>query len=132
MLHYEQLFGNLFERRESKCCAVLMKHHRKVKGEQVITQQISQQLKTKYINVVPGQLLCCQCKAKFFGRDRLAVLMIKINFNLLQILIMNLLNIKHQRKSTNQLASHLAFHLSCAFMKTVKSDISAAYKVQVD
>ena len=65
MLHYEQLFGNLFERRESKCCAVLMKHHRKVKGEQVITQQISQQLKTKYINVVPGRLLCCQCKAKF-------------------------------------------------------------------
>ena len=33
MLHYEQVFGNVFERRESKCCAVLMKHHRKVKGE---------------------------------------------------------------------------------------------------
>ena len=65
MLHCEQLFGNLFERRESKCCAVLMKHHRKVKGEQVITQQVSQQLKTKNINIVPGQLLCCQCKAKF-------------------------------------------------------------------
>ena len=36
MLHYEQVFGNVFESRESKCCAVLMKHHRKVKGEQVI------------------------------------------------------------------------------------------------
>ena len=24
MLHYEQVFGNVFERRESKCCAVLM------------------------------------------------------------------------------------------------------------
>ena len=36
MLHYEQVFGNFFERRESKCCAVLMKHRRKVKGEQVI------------------------------------------------------------------------------------------------
>ena len=23
-LHYEQVFGNVFERRESKCCAVLM------------------------------------------------------------------------------------------------------------
>ena len=65
MLHYEQLFGNLFERTESECCAVLMKHHRKVKGEQVTTQQMSQELKTKNINFVPGQLLCCQCKAKF-------------------------------------------------------------------
>ena len=33
MLHYEQVFGNAFEWKESKCCAVLMKHHRKVKGE---------------------------------------------------------------------------------------------------
>ena len=46
-------------------CAVLMKHRRKVKGEQVITLQMAQQLKTKNINVVPGQLFCCQCKAKF-------------------------------------------------------------------
>ena len=26
MLHYEQVFGNVSERRESKCCVVLMKH----------------------------------------------------------------------------------------------------------
>ena len=44
MLHYEQVFGNVSERRESKCCAVLMKHCRKVKGEQVITLQMAQQL----------------------------------------------------------------------------------------
>ena len=37
MLHYEQVLGNVFERRESKCYAVFMKHRRKVKGEQVIT-----------------------------------------------------------------------------------------------
>ena len=61
----EFLFEKTFVRRESKCCAVLMKHHRKVKGEQVITLQIAQQLKTKNINVVPGQLFCRQCKAKF-------------------------------------------------------------------
>ena len=42
MLHYEQVFSNVFERRESKCCAVLMKHRRKVKGEQVITLQMAQ------------------------------------------------------------------------------------------
>ena len=47
MLHYEQVFGNVFERRESKCCGILMKHCCKVKGEQVITLQIAQQLKTK-------------------------------------------------------------------------------------
>ena len=64
MLHYEQVFGNVFERRESKCCAVLMKHRRKVKGEQVITLQMAQQLKTKNINVILGQLFCRQCRTK--------------------------------------------------------------------
>ena len=44
MLHYEGVFGNVFEKRESKCCAVLMKHRCKIKGEQVITLQIAQQL----------------------------------------------------------------------------------------
>ena len=60
MLHYEQVFGNVFERREQKCCAVLMKH----KGEQVIIPQRHQQLKTKNISDVPGQLFC-QCKDNF-------------------------------------------------------------------
>ena len=55
----------VFERRESKCRAVLMKHCRKVKGEQVIILQIDQQLKTKNIIDVSGQLFCCQCKDKF-------------------------------------------------------------------
>ena len=63
------MFDNVFDRRESKCSGVLMKHRRKVKvkakHEQVITLQMGQQLKTKNINVVPGQLFCHQCKAKF-------------------------------------------------------------------
>ena len=63
--YYEQVFVNVFEGRESKCCALLMKHHRKFKGEQVITLQMPQELKTKNITVVPGQLFCCQCEAKF-------------------------------------------------------------------
>ena len=41
-----------------------MKHHRKVKGEQVITLQMAQQLKTKNINIVLGQLFCRQCRTK--------------------------------------------------------------------
>ena len=65
MLHHEQVCGNVFERKESKCCAVLMKHRCKVKGEQVIILQIDQKLKTKNINYVSGQLFCCQCKDKF-------------------------------------------------------------------
>ena len=64
MLHFEQVFDNSFERRESKYCAVLMKHHRKVKGEQVIVLQMDQKLKTKNISDVSGQLFCCQCKDK--------------------------------------------------------------------
>ena len=64
MLHYEQVFGNVFERSESKCCGVLIKHP-KVKGEQVITLQLAQLLKTKNINVLPGQQFYHQCKAKF-------------------------------------------------------------------
>ena len=52
MLHHEQVCGNVFERKESKCCAVLMKHRCKVKGEQVIILQMDQQLKTKSISDV--------------------------------------------------------------------------------
>ena len=62
MLHYEQVFGNVFERRESKCHAVLIKHRRKNKGEHVIILQMNQQLKTKNISNVLGHLFC---KGKF-------------------------------------------------------------------
>ena len=54
MLHYQQVFGNGFERRESKCCAIFIKYCCKVKGELVITLEIVQQLKAKNIDVVPG------------------------------------------------------------------------------
>ena len=54
MLHCEQVFGNVFETRESKCCATLMKPLHKDKGEQIIVLQTAQKLKTKNINVVPG------------------------------------------------------------------------------
>ena len=43
MLHYEQVFGKVFEKSENKFCAVLMKHRRKVKGEQMITIQMAYQ-----------------------------------------------------------------------------------------
>ena len=43
-----------------------------------------------------------------FARDRLTVLMTKINFNLSPILTMNSLYVKHQRNSSNQLTFHLS------------------------
>ena len=128
-LHYEQVFGNVFERRESKCCAVLMKYCRKVKGEQVITLQMAQQLKTKNINVVPGQLLCCQCQAKFLletdccidDKDK----------------VQSVADTDHEftecqtpsKKLQSTGISPITLHAS---MKTLKSNISEAYKVQVD
>ena len=66
MLHYEQVFSNVFKRKKKKYYAVLMKHHRKVNGKQVITLQMAQKLRPKNINVVPEQLFCRQCKAKFW------------------------------------------------------------------
>ena len=59
------MFGNVFERKESECCAVLMKHLRKVKAEQVLIVQMDEQLKTKNISDVSKQLFCCQWKDKF-------------------------------------------------------------------
>ena len=65
IVHYEQMFGNVSETREIKCCGVLTKHRRKVKGKQVITLQMAQHLKTKKINSIPGDLFCARCKANF-------------------------------------------------------------------
>ena len=65
MLHYEQVFGNVFERREGKCCAVLTKHRRKVKSEQMLNLQMDQQLKTKNISDVSDNYFVVSVKIKF-------------------------------------------------------------------
>ena len=65
MLHYEQVFGNVFEGRESKCCAVLMKHRRKVKGEQVIILQMDQQLKSKILVMYQDNYFAVSVKIHF-------------------------------------------------------------------
>ena len=54
-----------------------------------------------------GNCLVVSVKLNFVG-DRLTASMIEIKFNLLQILAMNSLIVKHQRKSSNQLAFHLS------------------------
>ena len=88
------MFGNVFEGRESKYCAVLLKHCCKVQDEQVIILQMDQKLKTKNISDISD-----------VSEQQL---MIKINLNLLKILTMNSLNVKHQGKGSNQLAFHLS------------------------
>ena len=51
-------------------------------------------------------------------------------FNLLQILIMNSLNVKHQEKKVQSIGiSPVSLQV---FMKTLRNDISEAYKVQAD
>ena len=106
-----------------------MKHCCKVKGEQVTTLQIAQQLKTKDINVVPGQLFSRQCKANFFQRQAhciddqnkvQSVTDTKNEFTEYQI---------PRKKLQSTGISPASLH---AFMKTLKSDILEAYKVQVD
>ena len=66
MLHYDQVFRKVFERRGSKfLCSIDEPLSQSYKCEQVITLQIAKQLKPKNINVVSRQLFCRQCKAKF-------------------------------------------------------------------
>ena len=64
--HHEQFFGKVFERKQKNCCGVLINHKRKgIKGEQLITLEMAQYLKSKDFNVMPRNMLCCQCKTKY-------------------------------------------------------------------
>ena len=65
VLHYEHMFGNVFERREGKCCAVLIKQRRKVNGEQVIILQMAQQLKTKILILYQENYFAVSVKLTF-------------------------------------------------------------------
>ena len=79
------------------------------KGEQVITLQMAQQLKSKNINVVPGQLFCRQSKAKYCQRQIHCIDdqdKVQSVTDLLQT--MKSLNVKHQGESSSQLAFHLS------------------------
>ena len=115
MLHYEQVFGNVFERRESKCCALLMKHRRKVKGEQVIILQMHQQLKAKNIRDVSGQLFCWRQTKCIDDQDKLQSVE---DFN-------NEFTECQTARKMLQSVGNLPVSLH-AFMKTLKSNILEA------
>ena len=85
----------------------------------MINLQLAQQLKTKNIKVVPGKLFCRQCKAKFLLETD-SVIDTGNEFTECQTPRKKLQSIGISSVSLN------------AFMEILKSDISEAYKVQVD
>ena len=85
----------------------------------MINLRLAQQLKTKNIKFVPGKLFCRQCKAIFLLETD-SVIDTGNEFTECQTPRKKLQSIGISPVSLN------------AFIKTLKSDISEAYKVQVD
>ena len=103
-----------------------MKHCRKVKGEQVITPRMAQQLKTKNINVVNFAVIV---KLKFCQRQTHCI-DIQDNAQSVTDTDNEFNKCQTPRKKLQSFGiSPASLH---AFMKTLKSDILEAYKVQVD
>ena len=129
MLHYEQVFNNVFQRRESKCCAVLMKHCCKVKGEQVITLQIVQQLKT--IKIFMHQDNCFVASVKlYFCQRQTHCIDDQDKFQSVTDTENGFTECETQRKQLQSIGISSASLQ--AFIKTLKSNISEVYKVQLD
>ena len=129
MLHYEQVFNNVFQRRESKCCAVLMKHCCKVKGKQVITLQIAQQLKT--IKIFMHQDNCFVASVKlYFCQRQTHCIDDQDKFQSVTDTENGFTECQTQRKQLQSIGISSASLQ--AFIKTLKSNISEVYKVQLD
>ena len=129
MLHYEKVLGNVFERTESMCCAVLMKHRRKVKGEQVITLQMAQQLKTKILMLYQDNYFVVSVKLNFCQRQTHCT-DDQDKFQSETDTDNEFTEFQTPRKRLQSIGvSPVSFK---AFMKTLKSNISKAHKVQVD
>ena len=129
MLHYEKVFNNVFQRRESKCCAVLMKHCCKVKGEQVITLQIAQQLKT--IKIFMHQDNCFVASVKlYFCQRQTHSIDDQDKFQSVTDTENGFTECQTQRKQLQSIGISSASLQ--AFIKTLKSNISEVYKVQLD
>ena len=129
MLHYEQVFNNVFQRRESKCCAVLMKHCCKVKGEQVITLQIAQQLKTIKIFMHLDNCFVASVKLYFCQRQTHCI-DDQDKFQSVTDTENGFTECQTQRKQLQSIGISSASLQ--AFIKTLKSNISEVYKVQLD
>ena len=129
MLLYEQVFGNVFERGESKCCAVLMKYRRKFKGEQVIILQMDQQLKTKILVMYQDNYFVVSVKINFCQRQTKCI-DDQDKFQSVKDTDNEFTECQTPRKKFQSIGiSPVSLR---TFMKTLKSNISEAYKVQFD
>ena len=113
-----------------------MKHRRKVNGEQKITLQIAQQLKTKIINFKPEQLFCRLWKAKFLLETQAHCIDGDNEFTQYQTARKKLQSTGISPVSSHALPQHnritdVKLKLD-EVMNTIKSDISEGYKVQDD
>ena len=103
-----------------------MKHHRKVKGEQVLTLQMAQQLKTmlyqgNYFAVIVKPNFCQRQTHCTDDQDKVQSVTDTDN---------EFTECQTPRKKLQSIGiSPVSLH---AFMKTLKSNISEAYKVQAD
>ena len=118
MLHYEQVFGSVSERRESKRCAVLMKHCRKLKGQQVIILQMDQpKILVMYQDnyfLVSVKISFCQKRTKCIDDQS--------KFQSVQDTDNEFTEYKTPSKKLQSIGiSPVSLH---AFMKTLKSNIS--------
>ena len=123
-----------------------MKHLCKVKGDQVITLQMDQQLKAKNINIITGQQFCCQCKAKFLLETKFDCIKDEDKSQSLTDTDDEFTECQTPRKKLQSVAiSPVSLHAVPQHsritnikmkldkvMNTIKSNISEAYKVQVD
>ena len=130
MLHYEQVFGNVFERGESKYCAVLMKLRRRVKRDQVITLQMAEQLKTKKILMLyQDNYFAASIKLNFCQRQTHRI-DDQDKFQSVTDTDNGFTEYQTPRKQLQSIGiSSVSLH---TFMKTLKSNISEACEVQVD
>ena len=121
MLYYEQVFGNVFERRKNKCCAVLMKHCGKVKGEQMIILQMDQQL--KILVMYQDNYFVVIVKINFCG-EQTKCIDNKDKFQSVKDTDNEFTECKTPRKKLQSIGiSPVSLH---AFMRTFKSNISEA------
>ena len=126
MLYFEQVLDNIFERRESKCCGVLMKHLRKVKGEQVVTLQMIQLLKREILMLYQGNYFVVSVKLNFCQRQTHCI-DDQDKFQSVTDTDNESTECQTPRKKLQSIdISLVSLH---AIMKTLKSDISEAYKV---
>ena len=126
---YEEVFGDVFERRKSKYCAVLMKHRLKVKGEQRITLQMAQQLKPKILMLYQDNYFVVSVKINFCQRQTDCI-DDQDKFQPVKDAHSEFTKCQTPRKKLQSIGiSSVSLY---SFMKTLKSNISESYKVQVD